>query len=186
MRFSVVAMAAILAASPTMAEMAPNIAACASKKDERERLACFDAATKGTSEDTTRDQDNTKTKDIIKPATGDYKVVAAEDLSIAPGKYDGKPIEMRKMRCFHADKDEYRCIGSGIGPALMIIAPLVSPEPAKAQIEDKCGELRKVLTSTLCQKTIRFTPAAHDSDTISGYQNRTIVVTREIEIVGAK
>lgn len=184
MRFAIIITGLFIVVSPSNAQPAPDVSACAAKKDDRDRLACFDTATKA-AEKAVSGPESTKTKDIIKPATpSDYKVVATEDLSVAPGKYDGKQIEMRRMRCFHADKDEYRCTGGG-GPSLMIMTPRITPEAARAQIEDKCGELKN-MTSPLCQKTIRFTPAAHDSDTISGYQNRTIVVTREIEIVDTK
>ncbi len=93
---------------------------------------------------------------------------------------------MRRIRCFHAGEQEYRCGSTSAGISLVIQTPEVTPDDAKAQIEDKCGELRKVATSPLCLKTIRFTPFSNTSDVVSGYQTRTIITTPVIEVVGGR
>jgi hypothetical protein len=110
-----------------------------------------------------------------------YRVVDPADVYVAPNKYMDKPIELRNMKCLHADKDEYRCLAPGDN-ALVVFAAAVEPAAEKEAIETKCGEIKNIL-SPQCAKTIRFTPAENSDDIVSGYRKRTIILTRSIEVV---
>lgn len=110
-----------------------------------------------------------------------YKVVDADDVFVAPAKYQDKPIEIRRVRCFHADKAEYRCIGTG-SLTVTIFASSIRPQAEREAIEEDCGEIRKMLSSPKCLKTIRFVPAKHSEDLVSGMQKRMVVITPEIEV----
>jgi hypothetical protein len=160
----------------------PDIASCAAKADEKERLSCFDQLSKSPTA-STEPEKSAKTAEIIKTfAPGEYRVVETEDIHVAPGKYEGKPIEIRRVRCFHADKAEYRCGGGGSLP-VMVVAPVVTPDNARASLEDECGEVRKVYGSPRCLKTIRVVMAGYRSDRPTNRETRVIVLTNQIEIV---
>jgi hypothetical protein len=110
----------------------------------------------------------------------EFRAVDPDDVFVAPNKYQGKPIELRRMRCFHADKDEYRCTSSN-GTMLLVLARGVTPQEEKDLIEERCGEIKKI-TTPACLKTIRLTPVVHEEDTISGYLKRTIIGAASIEV----
>src|SRR5436190_23178118 len=59
-----------------------------------------------------------------------YRVVDPSDVYVSPNKYKDKPIELRDMRCLHADEDEYRCIAPG-GTTLVVFSSAVEPEGEK-------------------------------------------------------
>ncbi len=177
-------LSAFAVSTPSSAQSpAPDLAACAAMAVDKDRLACIDAAAKKPSG--SEEMKTAGTKEILASNTPtDFKVVDPIDLKVAPRKYQGKPIELRGLQCFHADANEFRCIAPG-EVYLMLMAADVSPTTAKSQIEDQCGELRKAITSSACRKTVRFIPLVHDDDLVNGYTKRTIVGTKSIEVVAA-
>lgn len=102
-----------------------------------------------------------------------YRVVDASDLYVGPRRYIGKNVEVRKVRCYYADVDDYRCI---TGDPLVVFSQAVEPKSARLWIEDNCDQLRKLQTAK-CLFAIRFTFEADDvsEDIISGYQKRMII-----------
>lgn len=189
------AIATILTATSVKAQFLSDFTACAAKKDNTERLTCFDAAAKAASGDKDLFDyskvnpaitgESTKTSDAIKPSKpNEYKVVDAADLFVSPGKFEGKAIEVRNVRCFHADKQDYRCLS--LTSHVMVNSLDISPASAKQDLEDQCGEIAKVSISKKCLKTIRFTPLTHEEDTLSGFQKRVVVATPVIEIISSK
>ncbi|KLK92854.1 hypothetical protein AA309_12065 [Microvirga vignae] len=109
------------------------------------------------------------------------KVVDAMDLQISPNKYKQKGIEVRGVRCYHADEDEYRCTHTSAD--IMIMGLNIEPASAKSALEESCGEIRKVFSSPKCRFTIRLYPSLIDQDEISGGQKRTVIGAETIEIV---
>jgi hypothetical protein len=109
------------------------------------------------------------------------RVVAGADMQLAPRKWLGQPVEMRRMRCLHADKDEFRCITSD-SSTLIIFAEAVSPPTMQDFVERSCGTFEEMLNPT-CRFTLRFTAEQHGEDTISGYQKRTVIRAATVEAI---
>jgi hypothetical protein len=109
------------------------------------------------------------------------KTVDAIDLQVSPNKYKGKGVELRGVRCFHADEDEYRCMHPTA--SLLVMGVNVEPAAAKSAIENNCGEIRKVLTSPKCRFTVRFYPSLIDEDEVSGGARRTVIGVEVLEVV---
>lgn len=177
------------------AQDAPLIQKCSAISEAKARLACFDEATRAKPESddsanaSTPEGPSTSTKDIVKtpnfaesPTELSYREVDHADLYITPGKFEGKGIELKRMRCFHADKDEYRCIAPG-STVLAVFATEILPVKEREGIENDCGEFRKVMTSSKCLKTIRFVPIKHSEDIVNGYQKRTLILARSLDIM---
>ena len=163
---------------------------CLKKADDRERLACFDAAMRSSAPVVTAEPPASSTKEIVAaPANATaaptvFKAVDAEDVYVSPGKYEGRGIEPKRMRCFHADKDEYRCVASG-AVTLALFAPSIRPEKERENIENDCGEIKKMATSPKCEKTVRLIPLKHGEDITTGYRKRVLVVAPYYEIASA-
>lgn len=179
--------AAIYAAGPSQAQDAGALLRCPSVKPDTDRLACFDAAMKpATAAAAVAETPATPTKEIVAaPASAGapmvFKVVDAEDVYVTPNKYEGRGIELRKMRCFHADKDEYRCIAPG-AVMLALFSKSIRPESERAAIENDCGEIKKMATSPKCEKTVRFVPTKSGEDLVNGYRRRVVVGAPYLEI----
>ncbi|MBV5347973.1 hypothetical protein [Lamprocystis purpurea] len=178
---------------------------CLDQKDTTIRIACYDnianslAKSSATKEEaklppdsTTRSDDtgqddeaSTRTADIIKPSPEiEFKVVDSEDMYVAPDKYTNRGVEMRNVQCFHADKDEYRCLATSSGMPLVLMSPEITPSAEKTAIEEKCGEIKKVSTQQ-CRKNVHFIPLGNTEDIIGGYQKRVVILTKAIEIIPA-
>ena len=158
---------------------------CAKENQTAIRLACFDLIARMTSEDEKTPEKTAKTADVLKPVpTTEFKRVDTDDIFVAPRKFQDKGIELTGARCYHADLNEYRCIGAG-SLAVIIFAPSVSPVGAKSQLEDECGEIRKMATSSKCRKTIRFVPLKISEDEIGGSQKRAVILASSIEVISA-
>jgi hypothetical protein len=163
---------------------------CWSIKEDKGRLACYDKgspSSEGTPAASTSVEEKTPatTKDVLGSyGPGDYKIVDADDLYVAPKKYTGKPIEVKNMSCFYADKDEYRCIAS-TGLTVAVFALTVEPPAEKSALEDSCGTIKQ-LDKPSCRKTIRLVPLGYDSDTVNGNQKRIVLFASAIEIMPPK
>ncbi|WP_128956227.1 hypothetical protein [Bradyrhizobium zhanjiangense] len=106
----------------------------------------------------------------------DYKIVDPSDLFIGTRKYLDKPILLRKMRCYYADVDDYRCTASG--PVfLAVFTATVEPASARAWIEKNCDQLRVAVTSDKCLFNPQFVYGAKDvnDDIVSGFQQRKVI-----------
>lgn len=186
MRGMMVGLALLGLFGPAAAQDAGALLTCPGKKDDRERLACFDAAMKATMPPAAEQPATTPTKEIVAaPANAAtatvYKVVDPEDVYVAPNKYEGRGVELRRMRCFHADKNEYRCVAPG-AVTLAVFAPTISPDDEREKVEADCGEIKKMATSPKCEKTIRFVPAKNVEDLVNGYRKRVVVVAPVMEL----
>jgi hypothetical protein len=122
-------------------------------------------------------------KTIEPKKSAEYRVVDSSDIFVAYSKYVGQPIEVRDVRCYYADKDDYRCISIG-GSTVAFFAQDIEPATAREAIENDCGEMKKVMTSA-CKRTIRLTAENISDDLISGYQKRVGVRSSSLEVVEA-
>ncbi|MGY4355527.1 hypothetical protein ACVWZR_004573 [Bradyrhizobium sp. i1.3.1] len=110
------------------------------------------------------------------PADIGYKIVDPSDLFIGTRKYLDKPIVLRRMRCYYADVDDYRCMASG--PVfLAVFTATVEPSSARVWIEENCGQLKVAVTSEKCLFNPQFVYGAKDvnDDIVSGYQQRKVI-----------
>jgi hypothetical protein len=162
------------------APIAQDLSSCMSKAGDQERLACFDALSKSKAAILPEADRTANTKEVLADKK-EFKVVDAEDVYVSPGKYIGRPIELRRVHCFHADKDDYRCIASGQA-AVLIEAPTIEPSIEKSAIEENCGEIKKV-SSARCVRTIRLVPISHAQDMVSFGVQRTGITAASIEVV---
>lgn len=164
-----------------VAAKAQTLRQCEAKTDEKERLACFDKLAKQS--EPTEQQETSNTPKKIEPPSGEYRVVDPGDIFVAYGKYLGKPIEVRNVRCYYADKDDYRCIATGDNP-VVFFAEDIEPATAREAIENDCGEVKKVVTPA-CKRNIRLTAENISDDLISGYQKRVDVRSSSLEVIEA-
>jgi len=114
---------------------------------------------------------------IVSPAAAqspEYKLVDAADLSVSPGKYINRDIEVRNVRCYYADIGDYRCV---TGESVSIFASSITPLEAETLIKDNCDAIKVALTSPKCRVALRFRYDAEHvgHDIISGYQKRTVI-----------
>ncbi|WP_156944331.1 hypothetical protein [Bradyrhizobium sp. Ec3.3] len=111
-----------------------------------------------------------------KSADVDYKVVDPGDLFIGTRKYLDKPILLRRMHCYYADVDDYRCTAGG--PVfLAVFAATVEPAAAREWIEKNCDQLKIAVTSEKCIFNTQFVYGAKDvdDDVVSGFQQRKVI-----------
>lgn len=160
-----------------------GVEACSSVTGEKERLACFDKAAAALKRATESDDPKTaNTKDIVNTfAPDDYKVVDPDDIHVAPDKFIRKPIELRGVRCFYADKDDYRCSAGSILPTV-IFTDTIGPTREKDDIETNCGAIKKI-NSPACRKTIHVVPTGYNEDSPNAFAKRIILKAQSIEIV---
>jgi len=106
----------------------------------------------------------------------DYKVVDPSDLFIGTRKYLDKQILLRRMRCYYADMDDYRCIASG-SVFLSVFTARVEPASAREWMEKNCDQLKVAITSEKCVFNTQFTYGAKDvnDDIVSGFQQRKVI-----------
>jgi hypothetical protein len=162
-----------------------GIEVCSQERDTDVRLKCFDLIAQIVKDGESQADKTAKTSDVLKPATPtEYRRVDSDDIHVAPRKFQGKGVELAGARCYHADLDEYRCLGAGSLPVI-VFAPAITPSDAKAQIENDCGEVKKMATSAKCRKVIRFVPLKISQDDIGGAQKRSVILAETIEIVPA-
>lgn len=164
-----------------VAAKAETLRQCQAKTDEKERLACFEKLAKQS--EPSEQEETTSTPKVIEPKSSD-RVVDPSDIYVAYNKYVGKPIEVRGVNCYYADKDDYRCIAIG-GNAVVFFADDIEPAMAREAIENDCGEVKKAFASSACKRTIRLTAANISDDVISGYKTRISVHTSSLEVIEA-
>jgi hypothetical protein len=151
--------------SPVAKAQVPDdaIRNCAAKSNDKERLACFDesAKTVGSSD---APEDTANTSKVLQPTKPtEYRVADADDIFVAPNKYVDKPIELRRIRCLHADKDECRCIAPG-STFLIVFAAAVEPAAEKEAVENEVWRDQKA-TITPVHKD----DSVHARKDLSGY-----------------
>ncbi|WP_439406410.1 hypothetical protein ACNJX9_34045 [Bradyrhizobium sp. DASA03076] len=106
----------------------------------------------------------------------DYKVVDPSDLFIGTRKYLDKPILLKRMHCYYADVDDYRCTAGG--PVfLAIFTAVVEPASAREWLEKYCDQLKVAVTSDKCLFNPQFIYGAKDvdDDIVSGFQQRKVI-----------
>ncbi|UVO30242.1 hypothetical protein [Bradyrhizobium arachidis] len=81
-------------------EAVTQVVGCATVKDDKDRLSCFDkAAATLTTPGVPSGPKTANTKEIVtRYSPNDFKVVDPGDLHVAPGKFVGKPFEIRKRQ----------------------------------------------------------------------------------------
>jgi len=117
------------------------------------------------------------------PLTPTYKIIDdPSDLAVAPRKYVGINIELRRVRCFYADVNEYRCFG-GMPPVTIFSRGLTS-EGGQTDIQQSCDTIKKAEHSRDCVVSLRFRFEASDldEDVVSFYMKRTVIKTDTAEV----
>ena len=118
----------------------------------------------------------TATPTVSEPTDTGYKIVDAADIFIGTRKYLDKPVLLRRMRCYYADVDDYRCTANG--PVLLaVFTATVEPASAREWIEKNCGQLKVAITSEKCVFNTRFVYGADDAkdDVVSGFEQRKVI-----------
>ena len=160
---------------PVMAAEAPKN--CAAITDNPLRLLCYDEVAKSkptaTGDTSTPEPPAATTKEIVAAiAPGDFKVADADDLSVAPRKFRGKPIEMRHLHCYYADVADYRCVASG--PFLVsVFTSDIAPPEEKTKIENDCGAMKALMTAK-CERTLHLVVDDYDQDQVE-MRNRIVI-----------
>lgn len=103
-------------------------------------------------------------------AEDSVKKLTAMDLAVQTHKWDGKKIEVQ-LRCFYADKDEYRC-ATGMGARVDFTK--ISNEAGKDFLDENCDTLAKV-ASRNCMVTVRFTYSGNSREASGSGQQMTVV-----------
>jgi hypothetical protein len=158
------------------------VAVCSKLKSDTDRLACFDKAAEGIKNLGNEESKTASTKEIVATyAATDFKVVDPDDVHIAPGKFIGKPIEVRNVRCLYADRSDYRCVAPSRMGTVFFVKD-VSPAAAKEALETDCGAIKN-LNLSKCRRVIHVVPEDFHQDLTDGYSKRTVVTAKAIEVV---
>jgi hypothetical protein len=110
-----------------------------------------------------------------------YKVVAVEELGIGTRKYMNRDLEVRRMHCYYADVEDYRCVSDS---RVAIFTKAIEPETAKKIIEERCDTIEKAI-SIGCTVSLRFkyTDSDVNQDIMSGFQERTVISLKSVTVV---
>jgi hypothetical protein len=102
-------------------------------------------------------------------AAQEIKKLSAADLGVETRKWEGRKIETQ-LRCFYADKDEYRCIG---GKARVDLSKISNPD-GKSYLEDKCDTIERMVGNA-CLVTVRFVYSGYRKEETDGGNKLTMV-----------
>ncbi|KRP88638.1 hypothetical protein AOQ73_27955 [Bradyrhizobium pachyrhizi] len=127
-------------------EAVMQVVGCTGTKDDKDRLSCFDkAAAALKTAGVPSGPETANTKDIVTSfSPSDFKVVDPDDVHVAPGKFIGKPIEIRNVRCFYADRDDYRCSMPSRGMVTVVFAKSIEPANERDTLENDCGAIKRL------------------------------------------
>jgi hypothetical protein len=172
------------AAAADVVEAVLGVMGCSGVKDDKDRLACFDkAATILKTAGVPSETETANTKELVSAfGPNDFKVVDPDDVHVAPRKFIGKPIELKNVRCFYADKNDYRCIAPSQRMVTTVFAKSIGPANERDAIESDCGAIKK-LEAPACRKTIRIVPIDYDEDSPNAFAKRIVVKVANIEIM---
>ena len=107
-------------------------------------------------------------------AQSDIRTVDLADIRVAPRKYADRDIEVRGLRCYYADRNDYRC-GSDAGVTLFI--KKINDEAARTYVESSCDEVRKVAAGGKCRLTVRLKYSEDDlGEDVQSYGLRRITI----------
>ena len=152
---------------------------CAGIREFSARLECFDAYAQALLASDAKT--GATTKEVIASKPAEFKRTDPADIQITPNKFIGRGVEVAGFQCFHADKDEFRCIHPKA--TLLLLTIKVKPDIEQATLEDTCGSINTAVTSPKCRRTLRFVPLKAENDKIDGYRSRTMIFAGEIEVV---
>jgi ribosomal protein L32E len=155
---------------------------CTTIREFSARLECFDAYAQAVLANESKATANTK--EIIAAKATEFKRTDAQDLQITPQKFIERGVEVAGFQCFHADKNEFRCIHPSA--TVMVLTVKVKPDIEQAKLEDDCGSIKTAVGSPKCRRTLRFVPLKAENDKIDGYRSRTIVLASEVEVVSSQ
>ncbi|MCP3460573.1 hypothetical protein [Bradyrhizobium sp. CCGUVB23] len=158
---------------------------CTAVKDDKVSLLCFDkAAATLKAVDVLVGPETANTKEIVTNfSPNDFKVVDPDDLHVAPEKFIGKPIEIRNVSCFYADRGDYRCAPSR-GMITVVFAKSIEPAAERETLEHDCGVIKRI-ASPACRRNIRIVPADYAEDSPSAFAKRIVVKVKRIEVLPA-
>jgi hypothetical protein len=180
--FVIVLAGAARAASPRdVVDAVIEVIGCVSIKEDKDRLLCFDKAAASLKTAGISGPETATTKELVSNfSPGDYKIVDPDDIHVAPSKFIGKPIELRNVKCFYADKDDYRCLT----PSRLITTVFgasVGPDVERERLESDCGAIKKI-DSPACRRTIRIVPLDFAEDAPTVLAKRIVVKAATIQI----
>jgi len=142
---------------------------CKSIKSPEERLKCYDA--QATKSEPPREAS----------ASAEFQIVDPSDIYVGTRKYLNKPIGIRRVRCYFADVDDYRCIPTNSETSVAFFSKSIEPKSAREFIEKNCDTLKKTVTLSACLVSIRFQYSADDvnEDFVSGMNRRIVIRPRD-------
>lgn len=156
---------------------------CSATKDDSERLRCYDAASTALRSAGLPEAKTADPKAVVASfSPSDYKLVDPDDLHVAPRKFIGKPVELRNVKCFYADKGDYRCLAPSRSMITTVFAKDVGPPGERDTIESDCGAVKKI-DSPLCRRTIRLVPVDFSEDAPNAFAKRMVIQSATIEFV---
>lgn len=175
---------ALMSGSSQAQDVWRDLRACSSQENNDLRLKCFDEVAKALPGNTAEQPPaGVSTRDVIAPQpVRSFQAVEPLDFIVAPNKFMDRGVEIKRARCFHADKNEFRCFTSSPG-IITVFTPMLKPVSAQEQVENECGQVRTASSSPRCQFAIRFVPVAAETEPLNAFQKRLVVVTKEIELL---
>ncbi len=117
-----------------------------------------------------------------KPRTfllSDYQYVELTDLYMNPGKFIGRPIELRQMTCRPVEGKGFACISRA--DRLIVLTGALAPDREQTIIAERCKP-EDELYRQRCKRTIRVVPERIYGEKGEGYNQKIIVKTRVIDI----
>jgi len=161
-------------AAPAFAEpySVSDLKACSIVSADQERLSCFDKLAK--------DRIAVLAAPAAPQGPQQVKFVQAEDLYVAPERYQGQNIEVKGLWCVFIAKGDYRCVAAGVNIA--VFGEAIKPDAERDVLERDCAAVSKALKSDKCRRTIRFVPSDISRDFIDGYQKRIKVSASDVEL----
>lgn len=106
--------------------------------------------------------------------------VQAADLYVNADKFKRKPIEVKNMRCYYANRMDYRCSSAELDGLAVFSKQMDYPDDYKFTdnwmfIENNCDTIEKAMTSKKCKVNLKFSFVVAETDITSGYNQRVVI-----------
>jgi hypothetical protein len=182
MRLLLASMMALAAASAPVAAQTPAVEACKAITTDAARLRCFDEVFREVKP--VADTPGVTTREALATAPTTFRVVDPLDFVVAPRKFLNTGVQLRRVQCFHADADDFRCFTT-TGDTVTIFAKAIKPATEQALIEERCGSARTAVQSPSCRRSIRFVPTFAEKEQLNALADRLVVRAESVEVIPA-
>ncbi|QOZ23769.1 hypothetical protein XH93_09155 [Bradyrhizobium sp. CCBAU 51753] len=189
--FSYLCYSAIIFSSPSPALAADVRRAsmpmtdCATVKNNKQRLLCFDkAAAALKTARFLRKLGTAHLKEIVaNPGQTALKIHDPDHLDVAPGTFIDRLVEIRNVRCLYST-DGYRCIAHRRGMAPVVFAQALEPAAERERLKTDCAQLDSLL-SAACKRNIRIVTTDYRGDFLRDFAKGLVLKVPKIEIIAA-